>query len=624
MQTTREQMMTQILHQDEAATIHYLIDFTRHREHLVDIAMQFDVREFAHKREDKRLGLWLPTWIAGSYLIREFSKNITAVTLCDDEGQVYRLQKTAKNYYELPILASTLGKITVHYEVYCHDLSVRTAYVDDSRLFGNFTSLLLMPSAGEQALARVHLYVPKAFLTKNQGASLACGLPHVIHEHDDGVSYTLALQPAFDYYDYPFEFSVQSQFVFDVQVADKSVPHRFFIAGRHRADLTRLSADVQKICQSYADILGDVPFGDYTFMTMATGSDYGGLEHINSTALITPRGDLPVHENAIPSESYQRFLGLCSHEYFHAWWVKSVRPQVMIDHKLQQEAYTPLLWVFEGFTSYVDNLMLLISGVIDKKSYFTLIAAEMNRHYKTDGRLHQSVAESSFDAWIKLYRPDENTANQGVSYYNKGALVALCLDLTLLKHSKGEYRLFDVIKVFYEHAKSQETGIFGMTEEGLSDVVGQMMGADVWRDFYERYVIGVDELPVIKLLGEFGVNIELEHRQTVWGMSVDEVPSGLKIKHLHRGSLASQAGLSVGDVIVAIDGIRANMKEITSVFMHDDKVAIHAFRRDELRVFYIEKGAATYHQKVTIHDEYQEQGWLDFSRWHQARRPLPA
>lgn len=600
-------------HIDGKIKIQYMLDFTRYREHLVDVTMSFDVMACAHLPENEPYRLWLPTWIAGSYLVREFSKNITKVTFCDEKGQTYRADKIAKNEYQLTALTSKMGQITIHYEVYCHDLSVRTAFVDDSRLFGNFTSLLLMPSGGEREIAQVHLCVPQRFLTSNQGAILACGLPHTISEHDDSVHYSLAAQPAFDYYDYPFEFGVQSRVDFVVKTAEKLIPHRFFIAGRHRADLTRLSADVQKICQSYVNLLADAPFADYTFMTMVTGSDYGGLEHINSTALITPRGDLPTHEQTIPSESYQRFLGLCSHEYFHAWWVKSVCPDVMMDNHLQHEAYTTLLWVFEGFTSYVDDLMLLASKVIDIKSYFKLITAQMNRYYKTDGRMHQSVAESSFDTWIKLYRPDENTANQSVSYYNKGALVALCLDLMLLKHSEGKYRLFDVIKVFYGRAKNQANGIYGMTNEELGEVVGQMMGAEVWQQFYERYVMGVDELPLNALLSEFGVALSYQSQETMWGMSVEEVPSGLKIKHLHRDSIAGRAGLSVGDVIIAIDGIRASGASVSSALVCDDEVEVHAFRRDELRTFCVERGRSTTHEVVVVSDVYEERGWLDFS-----------
>lgn len=597
-------------HNDEIK-IHYTLDFSRYYEHLVNVEMSFEMADFAHLMGEDGLDLWLPTWIAGSYLIREFSKNITNVHYYDEKGQVYRAIKTSKNHYRLANSFDGLGKMRVCYEVYCHDLSVRTAFVDDRRLFGNFTSLLLMLSGGEQALSQVHLRVPKQFLQNNQGAVLACGLSHVSDKEGE---YSLHAMSAFEYYDYPFEFGMQARFEFGVDCQGEAINHRFFLAGHQRADLERLSCDVQKICQSYVAWLGDTPFADYTFMTMVTGSDYGGLEHINSTALITPRTDLPVCELPLPSESYQRFLGLCSHEYFHAWWVKSVRPDVMMENDLQQEAYTPLLWVFEGFTSYIDDLMLLVSGVIDKKSYFKLLTSQINRYYKTDGRHHQSVAESSFDTWIKLYRPDENTNNQGVSYYNKGALVALCLDLMLLKHSRGKYRLFDVIKIFYEKSKETTNKRFGMSTLLLGDVIGGLMGSDEWQDFYEKYVVGVDELPLAELLNEFGVVMQTADSETVWGMSIDETPSGLKIKHIHRDSTASLAGLSVGDVIVAIDGIRASTLGVKSALLGQNTVQVHAFRRDELRTFEVAHYRVSQHLTVSVR-EYTEKGWLIFDKW---------
>lgn len=611
---------TALFGEGDGVKIHYVVDFTRCHDHLVDVTMTFDVSddvEWMDEHTDPVL--WLPTWIAGSYLIREFSRNITAVYFCDESGASHRATKISKNQYQLTGLTKHWKQgysqqVRVRYEVYCHDLSVRTAFVDGSRLFGNFTSLLLMLTGAEQALSQVQLVVPECFLKHNVNAVLACGLPHIVSSVGEDQRYTLASLPAFEYYDYPFEFGVQSAFTFEVRCQNRFIAHRFFIAGQQRADLIRLSMDVQKICQSYVDLLGDAPFADYTFLTMVTGSEYGGLEHINSTALITPRTDLPTKEGLIPSETYQRFLGLCSHEYFHAWWVKSVRPDVMMQSDLQTEAYTPLLWVFEGFTSYLDDLMLLVSGMIDHASYFKLITAQINRYHQTDGRHHQSVAESSFDTWIKLYRPDENTNNQSVSYYNKGALVALCLDLLLLKHSDGNYRLFDVVKAFYNQSKQAEHQRIGMTDEHLGEVVAQMMGTVQWRDFYERYVVGVDELPLLELLGEFGVELTVTKKETVWGMSVDEVPSGLKIKHLYRDSTASRAGLSVGDVIIAINGIRANMAGIQSAFVQDDVAQVHAFRRDELHCFDVVCHTSTHHQVFAV-AAYQEKGWLEFGRW---------
>ena len=590
--------------------IKYLIDFAGFNEHFATVKLSFVANM------DKPT-LWLPTWIAGSYLVREFSKNFGEVSydLGDDK---FFAPKLNKNTYILPHVKAG-QKVSVQYEVYCYDLSVRTAFVDNTRLFGNFTSLLLMVENAERLPCVIRLSVPNAFLDNQPNAVLASGLKHQESTHESMRVYEFEPIAAFECYDYPFEISEQAVETFWVANGERLVSHRFFVAGKHDADMTRLTADVQKICQSYVSWLGDVPFDDYTFMTMSTGSEYGGLEHINSTALITPRTDLPtVLEKALPSPDYQRFLGLCSHEYFHAWWVKSVRPDVMMDSDLQSEAYTPLLWVFEGFTSYIDDLMLLVSGVIDTTAYFALLAQQINRYYQTDGRYHQSVASSSFDAWIKLYRPNENSTNQGVSYYNKGALVALCLDLTLLKQSNGKYRLFDVIKTFYEKAKQSPNKRFGMTTNNLGDVVSSFMSADVWQAFYQAYVVGCDELPIEQLLTEFGVNLSVGQQHKPWGLLVEMTGGGLKVKQVSRNSPASHAGLSADDVLVAIDGIKASNERLSYVVNLQQKtgktVIVHAFCRDELCVFEVKSEKTVVFDKVSIHD-CEPSNWLTFDKW---------
>lgn len=573
--------------------LNYLVDFRRHHTHLVDVTINFIANKDAPT-------LWLPTWIAGSYLIREFSKNITLVQYLKNNKPLDAI-KLSKNTYELTQIKAG-ESVSVHYEVYCHDLSIRTAFVDNTRLFGNFSSLLLMVESQEQAEANITLSVPQAFFQNNPNTLFACGLKHTMTQTQLSTQYHLETIAAFESYDYPFEIS--TQVMFDFEVIDRHgqvLPHRFFITGKHQADLKRLKTDVQKICQAYLDELGEAPFDDYTFMTMVTGNDYGGLEHINSTALISPRNDLPtILEPSAPSDDYQRYLSLCSHEYFHAWWVKTVRPDVMMDSTLQTEAPTPLLWVFEGFTSYVDEFMLLRAGLIDKSTYLKALATQINRYYKMEGRDLQSVAESSFDAWIKLYRADENYTNQGASYYNKGALIALLLDLKIIQYSDGKHRLFDIIKVFCQKAFDSQNKRFGMTHENLAEVVSQFLQASVWQEFFDNHVIGRTPLPIEQMLSEFSVKIDTKENPVTWGMTAEEMASGLKIKHLSRMGSASQAGLSVNDIIIAIDGIKATQKVLqiasNQQAQHKNSIIIHAFRRDELMVFEVAQGSLCHRQ----------------------------
>ena len=246
-----------------------------------------------------------------------------------------------------------------------------------------------------------------------------------------------------------------------------------------------------------------------------------------------------------------------------------------------------MLWVFEGFTSHVYEFMLQASGVINKASYLKLLAEQINRYYQTPGRAYQSVAESSFDAWIKLYRNDENTGNAGISYYNKGALVALCLDLTLLEKTKGRYRLFDVIQAFYRQAKQNDKKRIGISSADMGAVISQFMPFDVWQDFERRYVNGVEALPIQTLLSANGVKLHVNNKETVdkhmpWGMRCSDTPAGLKVNRVLRGSAAARAGISAHDVIVAIDGIKADAKQLSSLSTSARKIDCHLFRRDEL------------------------------------------
>ena len=578
----------------QSADISYQFDFARFLEHLVDVALTFTADTDAPS-------LWLPTWIPGSYLMREFARNITAVhyeildsqvVSNDKQINTYRAQKTDKNTWQLPE-AQAGQRICVLYEVYCYDLSVRTAYVDQQRLYGNFTSLALAIGGQEQQEVEVDLIVPAAFLADKDASlvRLACGLEAVQAQIDKPQIYTLQADSYHELIDHPFEIAEQDSFDFIIQDnSHQTLSHHFYLSGKHSANMGRLQQDVTQICQTYLDWLGDAPFNDYTFMTFASGQDYGGLEHINSTSLITPRRDLPnADEPKVPSSDYQRFLGLCSHEYFHAWWVKTVRPDVMLEVDLRREAFTPLLWVFEGFTSYIDDFMLQASGVIDKASYLKLLAEQINRYYQTPGRTHQSVAESSFDAWIKLYRNDENTGNAGISYYNKGALVALCLDLTLLTKSAGRYRLFDVVKEFYSQAKQKDNKRIGISSADMGAVIGQFMPLADWEEFERRYVNGVEELPLETLLAENGIKIHTNTKETAdknipWGMRCSETPLGLKVNRVNRDSAAAKAGISAHDVIVAIDGIKADTKQLATLSIATCPVQCHLFRRDELMV----------------------------------------
>lgn len=584
----------------------YILDFKEFNSHFVKVTFCFTAKMDNPK-------LWLPTWIAGSYMIREFSKHISQVVY-EVNHIHYRAEKLTKNQWQLN--ANAGDTITVHYPVYCYDLSVRTAYVDSERIFGNFSSLLLMVDGDDEGCA-IEISVPKAFYENNQGAILASGLKHSEQFDGDSTIYRFEILPngepltAFEAMDFPFEIAVQSQFEFMTTLDSSTYPHRFFVSGRHSYEENRLKDDVQAICQAYVDKLGWVPFSNYTFMTYASKSDYGGLEHINSTALVIPRDNLPVGEQVGSfSDNYLQYLGLCSHEYFHAWWVKSVRPDVMMTARLQTEAYTPLLWVFEGFTSYIDDLMLYVSKRINKSQYFNLLASQFARYLNTQGRTEQTVAESSFDAWIKLYRPDENSTNSTISYYNKGAIVAWGLDLLLCEYG---YRLFDVVREYVGFAKTSPSLRFGMTCANLDEVMAKFLPSEVWANFRDNYVNGVTPVPFNEWLGKQNTEMTVQGKDEPFGIICEPNPSGLLVKRLPPNSAAARAGLSANDVIVAIDGLRADVALLGRVFAQAQKTSqptkLHAFRRDMLLTFDI---TPTDEPVVTVKVSLSGDGdWLD-------------
>lgn len=570
--------------------VHYQIEFDDYRQHFIHVTIRF----LANPNQM----LWLPTWIPGSYLIREFAKHIESVQAYDEAGRNLKIQKKTKNQWQL--FNAEYELITVEYDVYAYDLSVRGAYVDDTRLYVNPACVCMAVAGQEQDVCEVELFIPSAL----QHFTLATGLSY--RQFMQG-RFTLSSQNYDELIDSPFELAEQSRFEFNVENGETLIPHQFVISGRHSANLTRLKQDILKICQTQVDLFGSAPFKDYTFMTMATGSHYGGLEHCNSTSLITPRQDLPKHdEPEQASEDYQRYLGLCSHEYFHAWLVKFIRPENFVNYQLNQESYTRLLWIFEGFTSYYDDLILYRSGVISQQNYLKLLTAQINRYLQNDGRKIQSVSESSFDAWIKYYRQDENSNQAGTSYYNKGALVALCLDLSLRLHGSS---LDDVLRQFYQQAQQGKQ----VTENSIYDICQQLTGQD-WQERIQFLVESTEELPLEQLLASFGVEYRVKSKTSLpFGLTLKQQADGVLIQTAQRQATGSQAGLSAHDVIVAIDGIKATI-ELCQKISQDKRyrsVKVHAFRRDELMQFDVVTGEYPLQEvELKVKDEQLIQGWF--------------
>ena len=564
--------------------LHYQIEFDDYRQHLIHVTVRF----LAHPTQI----LSLPTWIPGSYLVREFAKHIESVKAYDEAGRQLKIEKFEKNKWRL--FNTDYELITVEYDVYAYDLSVRGAYVDQTRFYVNPACACLGLVEQEDKAIEVELFLPAEL----KHFQLATGLKHKSLVKG---RFTLTAKNYAELIDSPFELAEQTRFNFYAN----EIPHEFVVSGQHNMNLARMQQDLEKICATEIELFGSAPFENYTFMTIATGNSYGGLEHPNSTSLISPREDFPKNDEALePSENYQRFLGLCSHEYFHSWLVKFIRPENYVNYNLNQEGYTSLLWIFEGFTSYYDDLILLRSGVISQDSYLALLKKQIDRYLQNPGRFIQTVAESSFDAWIKFYRPDENANNATTSYYNKGCLIALCLDLGLRLRGSS---LDALLRKLYENAQN---GI-QVHERSIYELCQQLTG-DNWAEQINHLINTTDELPLDQLFPEFGLTYHLKNQESLpFGLKLSDKAEGVLVQNARRDGTGTQAGLSVNDVIIAIDGLKASVKLLEKYAKRTGTFTIVAFRRDELMSFKVNSATIALTEvefKVTHQDQLDR--WL--------------
>ncbi|WP_137936621.1 M61 family metallopeptidase [Chitinivorax sp. B] len=570
----------------KTSPIRYRIECARPEAHLFHVTQTIPEPSKSGQR------LSLPAWIPGSYLIREFARHIVRIE-ASANGKPVPLTKLDKHTW---LVAPTKGALTVQYEVYAFDLSVRGAYFDQTRAFFNGTSVFLSVEGQENTPCEVEIVPPEGKAYKDWQVATALRVK-------GAKQYGFGTYEAADYdelIDHPVEMGDFTLISFKAC----GVPHDFVLAGKHDADMKRLARDIKKVCEYQIKLFGEpAPFDRYVFMTMLTGDGYGGLEHRASTALIASRGDMPVVGDEAQSSGYRQFLGLVSHEYFHSWNVKRIKPQAFAPYDLSREGYTRLLWAMEGVTSYYDDLALLRSGLITEPQYLELVAKTVTGVIRGTGRLKQTLEDASFDAWIKYYRQDENSPNSLVSYYTKGALAALALDLTIRDKTSGRHSLDDVMRALWQLYLTRGEGI-GEAEWEL--VASEVTGLDL-KGFFDHALRSVEDLPLSALLKKFGVNFTLRaaesnndkggtaaskndealvKRPVLGGRSSTE--NGLaKLTHVLDGGAAQAAGLSAGDLIVAVDGLKAGSNLDAMIERHKvgDKVILHAFRRDELMTF---------------------------------------
>ncbi|MEQ1439779.1 PDZ domain-containing protein [Fontimonas sp. SYSU GA230001] len=552
------------------------------REHLFEVRCSIDRPDPAGQT------FRLPSWIRGSYLVRDFAKHVVDVS-AECYGRALAVERLDKRSLRV---APCAGALTLRYRVHAFDASVRKAYLDLQRGFFNGSSLFYCPQGMERGGFEVVLQRPDDPLCADWRVATTLAAIDV-----DAAGF--GRYHADDYeslIDHPVEMGRFERLDFDVD----GIPHALVLSGRCEPDRARLVADLRRICHVERELFGQQPgrgpgFEQYLFLANVVGSGYGGLEHRSSTALICSRKDLPRPGDTGLSKEYRGFLGLCSHEYFHLWNVKRITAQRFAESDLGAEAYTRDLWHYEGVTSYYDDLFLLRAGLIDAATYLDLVAENATRIERAPGALVQTLADASFEAWTKYYQPDENSPNATVSYYVKGALAALCLDLRLRVGSTKT--LDDVMRAAW-----QRWGAPGVPvpEGGLEALAQEVSGLDL-RAFFDRALRSTEPLPLAELLTDFGVHVarRAPHGDKDDGGRSNKTPlpvwTGLQLRagdtriaSVLSASPAARAGVQAGDQLVALDGWRvtgAGWSEALMRLQPGRSVALHVFRDDALLQF---------------------------------------
>lgn len=578
-------------------TLQYTVTLSDVAGHYFDVSlrMQIDSSRLSSSEEGFELSLFLPAWIPGSYLIRDFSRHVSGI-FAEIEGQLVTVTQKTKDAWVCTIplsLQQDTLELLCSWRVYAWDLSVRGAHLDQTHGFFNGTSVFLCPEGFEEESIAMRIVAPNL----PNSWIVACGLePDKGNSKDmDGYSLVGRAQPAMFYaknYDALIDHPVEMGELKTGRFTACGVLHHVAVYGADDdLDMERLCKDLKPVCEAQIQLFeptqAQVPFSKYWFLVHATDKGYGGLEHRNSTALLCSREDLPQLNVQTAPKEYETFLGLCSHEYFHAWNVKRMKPAVFLPYDLRRENYTHLLWIFEGFTSYYDDLMLVRSGVIDENAYLVALGKTVSQVLKNRGRLRQSAADSSFEAWTKYYRQDENAPNAVVSYYTKGALIAFCLDARIREQTGGQRCLDDVMRLMWSQKGNEFSGL---GENEFPQLVKEATGVDVQAEV-QAWAYSCTELPLQEALALFGYSFHVTSNTSdtpFVGLSHQFKPEGMLVKSVLNESPAHQAGISAGDVLVVVNDRKmseSRFKRALAACKENASLQILGFRAEKLMRF---------------------------------------
>lgn len=538
----------------------------------------------------------LPAWIPGSYLLREFARHVVRFTVESSGGKV-AFHKVDKHTWRI---APVSGELLVRMSVYAADRSVRGAWLDRHHAFFNGACLFLLVKGQEDAPSIVHVDPPD-WLSESADIPAVPGHWRVSTglQRLTGGQGEFGAFRAMNYADL-IDNPVLMGDLRTVEFLAADVPHAMVICGLADPDGARLQADLARLCTWHIDLFGrPAPFSRYVFLTRVSTEGRGGLEHKTSAVLGCRHDEIPGTGLTADEAGYRRFLGLVSHEYFHAWNVKRIRPAELAGADLSAEAYTPQLWIFEGITSYYDDLALRRCGLISVEHYLEILGRSLTRLYRTPGRRFQTLEEASFDTWIKFYRPDENTPNATVSYYLKGALVALALDLTLRSRTAGTCSLDAVMRTLWQEYGADDSP--GLPSGQFEQIATQLSGLDL-EGFFEQALRTTVDPPLGILLAQFGVRLHMRsaesdtdqggqrgrtgERARAWlGIKVEARDGRARISHVVADGPGQRSGLIAGDELVAIGGQRVSpdrWERLINYLPVDKAVQCHIFRDHQL------------------------------------------
>ena len=535
-------------------------------DHLFDIEMA--VAPFA--RPVRSFDLCLPAWTPGSYFIRDHARHLRDLAAFGPDGERLAVRKVEKGRWRVECGGGSRGPFRVAYRVYAFELTVRTSHLDASHGFGNGATLFLHVDGRKQEPQRLRFRLPRGWkasiaLPRREGAFAA-------RDYDELV-------------DSPFECGAHRTFSFRV----RGVPHTLALWGEGNEDPERLVRDLSRLVEAAAGLFGGLPYERYLFLVHLAEGARGGLEHRASQSC----GVRPWKFR--PEAAYREVLALFSHELFHAWNVKRIRPRGLGPFDYARETCLRDLWALEGLTSYYEHLLLVRAGLEEPRHAFEAWAKDVKAHRDTPGRRVQSLEDASFDAWIRFYRPDENSPNVSESYYRRGGLVALALDLSLRRGSSGKRSLDDVVLALWRRWGSKGKPYPDGAWEGEAARVG---GPEV-HDFFDRYVRGLETPEFEALFAAAGLLFrEKSEREEGEAAEAEAIPvradfgwksrpegGKLLVAEVHDGGAAAAAGVSAADELVALDGCRVDEERLERVARElppGREVRLHLFRLGRL------------------------------------------